>query len=131
GLADGPRPRGRLRTGVRRTGHAHAQRRAQRVASIPGNPGLNPRGLVRPPPHSSFTPVASTTGPHLACSVCTKAANSSGVVGAGAAFWLSNCFFSSADVITAMLALRSVSRTSDGVRAGATRPYQLSELTAA
>ena len=25
--------------------------------------------------HSSFTPVASTTGPHLACSACTKAAN--------------------------------------------------------
>src|SRR5215470_15866261 len=82
-------------------------------------------------PHSSFTPVASTTGPHLPCSACTRAANSSGAVGEGAAFWLSNCFFSSADVSAETLARRSVSSTSAGVRAGATSPYQLSELTAA
>ena len=39
--------------------------------------------------------MARTTGPHLACSARTKAANSSGVEGEGSAFWLSNCFFTS------------------------------------
>lgn len=80
--------------------------------------------------YSSFAPVARTTGPHLACSAWMKAANSAGVVGEGAAFWLSNCYFSSADVSTATVARRSRSRISGGVPAGATRPYQLSELMA-
>ena len=47
--------------------------------------------------HSSLAPVAMTTGPHLACSAFTKAAYSAGVVGAGVAFWLSNCCLNSAD----------------------------------
>ena len=37
------------------------------------------------PPYSSFTPVATTTGPHLACSDLMRAANSSGVLGEGVA----------------------------------------------
>ena len=58
--------------------------------------------------YSSFTPVARTSGAHLACSACTNAANSAGVVGEGAAFWLSNCFLSSADVSTETVARRII-----------------------
>src|SRR3954470_5126049 len=79
--------------------------------------------------HSSLAPVATTTGPHLACSVFTNEANSPGVIGDGTASWLSNCFFSSGDRSVATTALCSFSRTSGGTPAGAERPYQLLDST--
>jgi len=60
--------------------------------------------------------------PHLACSAIRKAANSGGAVGDGTAFWLSNCFFSSADVSTQTVDRRSLSRMSAGVTGGRDEP---------
>src|ERR1700730_9772813 len=74
-------------------------------------------------------PTAATTGSHLARSPFTNAANSSGVDGNGTAFWVSYCFFSSADRSVLIAALRSLVSTSAGRAAGGTKPYQLSEST--
>jgi hypothetical protein len=63
-------------------------------------------------------PTAATTGSHLARSPFTNAANSSGVDGNGTAFWVSYCFFSSADRSVLIAALRSLVSTSAGRAAG-------------
>src|SRR6266702_4779811 len=79
--------------------------------------------------HSSLVPVVVTTGPHLACSDFTNATYSPGDIGDGTASWLSSCFFSATDFNAVVAALCSLSSTSAGTPAGATRPYQLSETT--
>src|SRR5262245_12870488 len=133
----------RQRVRIHRAGGDHAERARLRhgerelgVGRRPAHASLDDRiadadelGDAGGKIHSSLAPVATTTGPHFACSAFTKAANSAGEVGAGTASWLSNSFLSSAERKVATTALCSLSKLSGGTPAGAERPYQLSDST--
>jgi len=74
-------------------------------------------------------PIALMIPLQRACSSPRKAVYSSGVDGAGIPLTLANCSISAGELNAAIEASWILLTTAGGVPAGATRPYQLSEIT--